>query len=48
MRLASSECLGKIGALDPSYLPNNIIKEGTYTHKLDYSFKRDLSLIIFT
>jgi len=29
VRLASSECLGKIGALDPSYLPNNIIKEGT-------------------
>ncbi|CAI6361847.1 unnamed protein product [Macrosiphum euphorbiae] len=28
VRLASSECLGKIGALDPSYLPNNIIKEG--------------------
>ncbi|VVC41563.1 Hypothetical protein CINCED_3A002699 [Cinara cedri] len=28
VRLTSSECLGKIGALDPSYLPNNIIKEG--------------------
>ncbi|XP_050431325.1 serine/threonine-protein kinase ATR [Adelges cooleyi] len=28
VRLASSECLGKIGALDPSYLPNNIIKKG--------------------
>ncbi|XP_050524661.1 serine/threonine-protein kinase ATR isoform X2 [Daktulosphaira vitifoliae] len=28
IRLASSECLGKIGALDPSYLPNNIIREG--------------------
>lgn len=28
VRLASSECLGKIGALDPSYLPNNVIKEG--------------------
>lgn len=32
VRLASSECLGKIGALDPSYLPNNIIKEGIYNH----------------
>lgn len=30
VRFASSECLGKIGALDPSYLPKNVIKEGNF------------------
>lgn len=38
VRLASSECLGKIGALDPSYLPKNVIKEGNFLNTYNTIF----------